>query len=81
MTAMPQSIADTFAASPTGVPKLALTSRELAQALGVSVKSIERRRAAGEDLPPSIVLGDQTRRYPTHLVIAWLEKQCQNSGT
>lgn len=78
---IPASLARLAQPNPAGVPKLALSGRELAAALGISVKTLERMRRDGADLPPCFSLGDATRRYPVNLVIEWMESKCRADGT
>ncbi|MCH9735202.1 MAG: helix-turn-helix domain-containing protein [Actinomycetia bacterium] len=54
-------------------------SEELAEALGVSVSTLNRwasRREGGEDVgPPFHALGGKVRRWPRKGVLAWLAAQ------
>ncbi len=56
-----------------------LRSEEMAEALGVSVSTLNRwasRREAGEDVgPPFHALGGKVRRWPRKGVLAWLAAQ------
>ena len=53
-----------------------LTTKQLAEMLGVSVATIERWRAQGTpELPPHIQLSFGAIRYHPKVVAEWLEKK------
>lgn len=54
-----------------------LTANELAEALGVSVDTLERWRKNSEIGPPYVKLSPRTIRYPVRHVNDWLSDNLQ----
>ena len=77
MTALPAHLLKPNA---LGVERLALTTSELAKALGISVRHLQSQIKAGAICLPSIRLG-RSRLFPIEAVKTWLAEQSTQDVT
>jgi predicted DNA-binding transcriptional regulator AlpA len=57
--------------------KRVLTTRESAALLGLSVRDLERKRAAGE-MPPAVQLGTRKLGYTLESLLSWIASRTES---